>query len=148
MSQYIQLDSGEQFFLSSNTGWGDCVRWSESLPVKGNEALLHLVEYGWSQEHQRVASQIKAALEATRPHKDIVSVMEHIAKRCQEFPDGVILITDGMTSKDVEEGEIKAAPDDVILEDDGADLTDADVMEALSTRTPEMQALLMAQQKD
>ncbi len=95
MSRYTQLETGEQEFLASNSGWGDWGRWVDKLEVKGLEELHHLNHYGWSQNLQKLQDQLTQALKSEGIEQDVRTVAQTLFSVVQHRGTSeVLLVTD------------------------------------------------------
>lgn len=100
MSIYANFDTEEQSQFASNTGWGDVIRWSDSLDVKAASEIVHLCEYGWSQNLPLLQSQLKAAVATQKPASDVVSTVRSLLAAILDARLGknkatVLVVSDG-----------------------------------------------------
>lgn len=96
MSIYAQVDDN-QTQVASNTGWGEFTRWVDGLDVDANESLIHLADYGWTENISDAAAQLDAALAASPPSDDKVLSTAKVLLQALQAGGSVATITDGMT---------------------------------------------------
>ncbi len=69
MSVYLSIDGDDEgSFISSNTGWGDFVRWVETLD--GYDDLAHLAAHGWTGDVKETLADLVKALAESPPTDD------------------------------------------------------------------------------
>lgn len=73
MSVYLSLDSGEPEMLASNKGWSDACEWADGLDTDDEAELIHLCDYGWSQNLDTLVKCIESGLHAAPPEDKTVS---------------------------------------------------------------------------
>lgn len=96
MSVYASLDGSPPTMLASNSGWSDLVSWVDTLNVDEYTDLAVLADHGWSEQLDKVQSQLKRAL-ASPPSDDIA----HTAGELLDLISGrgeatVLTIGDGL----------------------------------------------------
>lgn len=67
MGYYLLIDQKEAEPLGSNTGYGDLIRWVETLSTKDFPTLWHLTSYGWCEEVAALREQTAKALKEHPP---------------------------------------------------------------------------------
>lgn len=55
--------------LGTDTEWGLFGLWADTLPVAGNEAVLHLWEHGWEDDLEALERQLSLALAEHPPEE-------------------------------------------------------------------------------
>lgn len=98
MGYSLQIDDAEDVPLASNAGWGDVVKWAESLDANEYGELRHLVEYGWSDEYELLIDQISVAMQHDSPEsEETAHTVEGLADSLSAV-DGaeVVTVTDGL----------------------------------------------------
>lgn len=101
MSIYATFDESAGDQLASNRGWGDFVRWTESLDADTFPNVVHLAEYGWVDELPKLAAELTKAIEQHSPEaqgldKTLAELIE-LVKANQDKE--AIFITDGMKAE-------------------------------------------------
>lgn len=71
MTMTVQFDDGKGGLvyggdLGTTKAWGNFSRWVDSLPLEGHEALVTLVEHGWTNDPEALKRQLGQALGAAR----------------------------------------------------------------------------------
>lgn len=98
MSLYLQIDLQDPQPLATISGWGDMLRWVETLPAGESEQLRLLREYGRSLRPALLRTELAAAVEKHPREKDGVA---DTARNLAALLDGVTdeqvaLVTDGL----------------------------------------------------
>lgn len=107
MSLYTTDGTAEPAFFASNTGYGDFVSWASELPADDFGEVLHLTDYGWSDDIKTLRKQLALAVKEHGPEKDVrrvaVSLFNQLSGDC-------VVITDGLSpDNESEEGESSEA---------------------------------------
>jgi len=68
LGYYLQIDEDDAVPLASLVGWGDVVRWTDTLAPKDASALHHLTAFGWEDDGAALASQLKDCFAKSPPH--------------------------------------------------------------------------------
>ena len=92
---------GEEFIeLATNKGYGDFVRWVDSIPVDKVPLLSHLVDWGWVNDLSELEKELANTI-------DTYNALPSVKKTAREFLDNLIkrstkaetvMITDGLTT--------------------------------------------------
>ena len=102
MGYYLNFDNTESVSLASVTGWGDIRRYAKRLPLSDFGIFVQFVEWGVTQELEKLESEAKLLL-STRPPgsketsqtlSDFVSAMENRPEKCI-----IVYVTDGTTAE-------------------------------------------------
>lgn len=102
MSYYLEID-GEQIDQIANIrGYGDLIRWVQSLPLDDTPSLQHLVEHGWSEDAPGVLSQVRVALRNNPPAAaDVLKTAANLEQLLGAAPNAKqVGITDGFVEDD------------------------------------------------
>jgi len=76
---YIATIGGEESFaLASTRGWHDFKVWVDTLPVEMYPDLIHLAEYGWSQELLDLHRQLLLAVAHKRPNDQVYRTAQNL----------------------------------------------------------------------
>ena len=105
----------DQFPLVSITGWNDAKAWIDTLDVDQFESLVHLAEYGWTENLAELRGQILAALKASPPDDSTVAdTMAGLAKTLAGKTESSIFVSDGTMTDDgkPDAGWVIGQPDD------------------------------------
>jgi hypothetical protein len=98
MSIQVATGPGVGSEIASNRGWGDFVRFAETLD--GAPELLHLVTYGWCNDAATLSLEIEAALGLTND-ENLKQVGQNLLEMIDDAgPGSPVIITDG-TGPDV-----------------------------------------------
>jgi hypothetical protein len=78
MSYSATLDGNEKdaIQVATNKGWGDVIRWVDSLPNEGFSALKYLANTGESDRLAVLPDQIAAAREAMKSSDSVGSTLD------------------------------------------------------------------------
>lgn len=93
MSMYADFGSGAPTEVSSNQGWSQFGDWVGGLDVDDFGEVVHLWEYGWSQEIETLTQQLTSAIAEQSPDDDVVSVAQGLLELLAG--EDVVVITDG-----------------------------------------------------
>lgn len=74
MTMQAFLDENDAGQVATNQGWADFTEWGWQLDLAKFPEVVHLSEYGWSQELANLADQINAGLVAVPPNDSAGSV--------------------------------------------------------------------------
>lgn len=102
MSLYATFDETPGVQIASNRGWSDLVGWTDELDIENYETLIHLTDYGWTNNLSYLLQEIRKAVEKHAPtaeglDKTIADLVELIdANKDKE----AIFITDGFVKDD------------------------------------------------
>lgn len=103
MSIYAQFDNGEQRQFASNKGWGDVVRWSETIGEEF-QAIKHLAQHGYEIELEQLEAEIAQAIQSSPPAEDVRRTLEGLVDALAIRGDGdTLFVTDGMGPDDGKE---------------------------------------------
>lgn len=103
MSIYAQLDTGEQDQFATTKGWGEVGRWIDALDSDTYPQLVHLREFGWSQQVVKLNEELARSVKSDPPDsQDVLSVVKRLTDFLGVAPEGaeVLTITDGLTVND------------------------------------------------
>ena len=67
MTYYLIVGGTTQQPLASTTGWYDFKVWTDGLNVETYPQLIHLIDWGWSQELDALILELKLALAVAKP---------------------------------------------------------------------------------
>jgi len=104
MSIYLEFDDeneGDQ--IASSSGWGDVLRWSDTLPDGEYGEILHLMHHGWSDNPELLETELKNACEKyPPPGHDIHATMYGLIYAIEHRGDdvSVVKVTNGMGESD------------------------------------------------
>ena len=99
---------GEQSVeFATNSGHGDFTRWVDSLDVKVYPTLSHLADWGWVNTLDVLLFELEEAVLDKPPMKTIQQTIDGLIAALQgrDAKAETILLTNGMTSDDDEDGE-------------------------------------------
>lgn len=98
MGYYLENDKGDQDCLASGMGYGDLIRWVESLPVSKFKNLHHLVQYGWVEEVGLLTAELSTAIQK-RPPEDmtVMKTAQEMLKLLTGWSDAkFVVVTNGI----------------------------------------------------
>ena len=97
MSVYLSFDGDEPTMLASNTGWADVSRWIDDLNAQQFGEVVHLAEHGWSQQLDKLESQLQSAVKASKPESTVSSTLADLLSLLAHRETAeVATINDGM----------------------------------------------------
>lgn len=98
MSVYAQIGAyGDQEQIASNMGWGDFLRWAETLDAAKYPALVTLADEGITEEPGRVRVELEEALATHPPNEDTRDVASQlIAALLAAGTEEPLLVTNGI----------------------------------------------------
>lgn len=104
MGYYLQVGLEEAVSLASIIGWGDVIRWSQTLHPDKSQAIRHLCIHGWEQDLDDLTAELTAALKSDPPRHDVESTVQEMLKNIKARPSSaaVVSVTDGMGPEDAE----------------------------------------------
>jgi hypothetical protein len=59
--RYLEIED-EQYQVGTTKGWGDFIRWADSLDLDENYALIQFAEHGHTEAPSDVLDELKASL--------------------------------------------------------------------------------------
>ncbi len=95
MSVYLHVDDEDPEFLASTTGWGDVIRWVDSL--SGFPALSHLAAQGWVEPAVCIVEEAPDALRAHPPAAEVRRTVVALSRLCNTTPTGIAVVGGGFT---------------------------------------------------
>jgi hypothetical protein len=100
MAIYGNFDTGEQVQLATISGWGSFGDWVDGLSVDDAPELIHVREYGWSQEIGDLSEQLRQSMSAAPPpDDDTASIANGLADFLATSGDAeVLIVSDGLTT--------------------------------------------------
>lgn len=102
MGYYLQIDAKDAQPLASNNGWGDAVKWVESLPPRESASLRHFCQFGWEEDLDGMESELSAALKGHEPKDHTVAdTLKNWLSLLKSRGDSAVVasVTDGMGSE-------------------------------------------------
>src|SRR5262249_19332642 len=99
MSYELRLNTGEEAPLATIRGWGDFCRWADTLDTELFTALIHLAEYGWSQDFEAVGGQLRSRVEGGEGGEgppDVRPTAEHLLKVLRSSEAQAAVVTQGI----------------------------------------------------
>jgi len=102
MSVYANLDDGQQSQVATTLGWGEVGRMIDDLDADDYPTLIHLREFGWTEDVVSLRPELAAAASESDPN--VKDVLANVLKFVDKADDDVVLIiSDGM-GPDSEDG--------------------------------------------
>lgn len=121
MSVYA-VNGERQEQIASNMGWGEFCDWVDGLEVDAADEVIHLREYGWTDEPGIAADQLRDALSQSPPDANTQSVAAALGRvLVAAQADDVVAITDGMTGDNEGHADQFAIADEPNSTDEDAD---------------------------
>lgn len=102
MGYYLQIDSVPMQPLASNTGYGDVIRWSDSLPPAKAGCIHHLTTHGWEQDLPDLRAELELCMKEHTPTRpDAQDTLTNLLRMLNEHPDAhCVTVTDGVSVGD------------------------------------------------
>jgi hypothetical protein len=107
VSYYLQIDLEEAQPLATSSGYGDLIRWVETLAPPDHPELRHLCAHGWTGDVAGLKAEVDAALSASPPQAaDTRATVENL-RALLEGKDSaeVASVTDGLSADDEPDDE-------------------------------------------
>ena len=95
MSLYATVDDKPAGDVATSSGWTDFAAWIATLD--GVTELRHLIEYGWADDAETLAADLRGAIEDGEPTPDQQSIAAGLLKISESAGvEAVITVSDGV----------------------------------------------------
>ena len=99
MAYQIVIGGTDWHEFSTTKGLGDFIRWVDSLNVSDYPNLVHLSEYGWTNDLENLEHEINSAIELHPPVPPVYkTVMGLLTNLSQRENSETITISNGLVS--------------------------------------------------
>ena len=105
MGYYLQIDTDDAEPLASLTGWGDVIRWADTLPLVRSLSLRHLCKFGWQDDPVLLKIELEEFLKTDPPHdpqtkETVINLLSLLTAHKTKIT--VVSVTEGFSSEGLE----------------------------------------------
>ena len=94
----------EQF--ATNRGYGDVIRWVQTLPKGKFPRLVHLTDWGWVNEIDELSTEIGDAMRSNPSSSSVKKTLDSFVARLEESNGESVMLSNGLSeSEDDGDGE-------------------------------------------
>ena len=94
MGYYLQIDEQEPTDIASNRGYGDLIRWAQTLSPHDFSTLHHLTAFGWEQRIGQLITECAQAVKDFPPQdQDTLKTVQNLADVLRTQGQGAVVVS-------------------------------------------------------
>jgi hypothetical protein len=103
VSYTLRFDTGDEVDLATIGGWGQFTRWTDTIDPDEHGEVVHLAEYGWSQNLPELQEQLQAAAGGGEVPPAVHATALHLLRELKASGAEACVVSDGIEDEDGEE---------------------------------------------